>query len=161
MLPTRYLLESSDVDGYLLEDSAGVLVLESSGAWLLPSAISAVERGGAVERRLWQWQSNADGDAVSDWFELSATIDRIVTQPSSVAVPSANYDVTLIDEDGADVLFALAANRSATAVEVAYVYQASGTGDIQRSHVAGRVRLTVANAGSHKGGAVAIYSFPE
>lgn len=43
-------------------------------------------------------------------------IVRVVTNPGAVA-PTANYDITITDSDGADVLGAMCENRSATLSE--------------------------------------------
>ena len=44
----RYLLESSGVDGYLLEDGSGVLLLEAAPAGGVPNALMMMGQGLAV-----------------------------------------------------------------------------------------------------------------
>lgn len=49
-------------------------------------------------------------------YPINGWIIRVETNPGSTA-PTANYDITLTDQDGLDVMGGVLANRSATATE--------------------------------------------
>lgn len=104
------------------------------------------ECGKLVQRLVFDWTSTAGG-AADLAFSLKGFILKMVTDPTDG--PTDNYDITLIDEDGADVLIAQGADRDTTNTET--VYPAQSNGAIPVFH-AGNVTFTVANAGNAKSG---------
>lgn len=120
-------------------------------------AVTIAERRHTSVRKItWAWTSAADGSAGGSGGggQTSAAFDgvleRLVTVPDGVAAPTDNYDITITDEDGVDVLVGAGANRSAT------VTQQVTTASL--SAVAGdRLTLNVTNAGNAKAGTVHLY----
>lgn len=105
------------------------------------------------------WTSNASG-AVNGTLssKLGGVISRVVFVPgTSTAQPTDLYDVTLLDEQGMDVLAGKGADLSnATATQVCPLI-GDGTTTNQPVAVNGTLELKVANAGNAKSGAVHIY----
>jgi len=114
-----------------------------------------------LTRYVVQWGADSDGDAkgLFDGLDLplltGGLLDRIVTVPDALAPPTANYDVTIADALDYDVLGGSGANRSATAVETVWL-DAANTAIVDQSG-AGRLTLTIANAGAGGAGLLAIY----
>ena len=116
-----------------------------------------------IRKYVFSWTSDASGDVsgtVSTYF-ISGTIVKAVFVPGSGGVaPTANYDVTLLDEQGADVLGGQGANRSATLPEAAApgVLLCDGTVvGVAPMQVDNQLELRVANAGSAKQGSLRLY----
>lgn len=107
------------------------------------------------------WESDASGDATGT-VALDGQIIKVTTNPDTDA-PSANYDITLVDEDGVDVAAGLLANRHTSNSEEAYLYKEitlGGTGTdrgILPIYHSGLVTFTVAAAGNAKNGVARIY----
>lgn len=70
--------------------------------------------GAGLTKIIITWVADASAATVPDTdFILCGVLRRIVTDPGATA-PSANYDITLIDESGLDLFTTGGANRSAT-----------------------------------------------
>ena len=69
-------------------------------------------RTAQVKTISWSWVSDASGDVsgAGDTAPIDGVIYRWATNPGSTA-PTANYDITVLDSDGADVAAGLLANR--------------------------------------------------
>lgn len=109
------------------------------------------ERQGRPEKVRWDWTSDGDGDAdLQTAHPYWGAIIRLVTIPSSGAAPSDNYDVAVLDEDGADVLMGAGANRhTSNTQQVAASSLGCVAGD--------RLNLSISNAGDAKSGTVILY----
>jgi hypothetical protein len=75
--------------------------------WLtLASSLLSEEHDSAMSKLTFAWTSSAYGDA--DWQTAgpcSGEIKRLVTIPGAAGVqPTDQYNITLVDEDGVDVL---------------------------------------------------------
>ena len=89
-------------------------------------------------------------DAAAATFPATAITDKIegrlldlATNPGATA-PTANYDITLVDQHGHDVLESVGLNRHTTTTEkVAVVY--SGTGTHPTVDDSDTLTLTIAN----------------
>jgi hypothetical protein len=111
------------------------------------------------------WKDTVEGHTFSQQSTRSyyGSITRIVTDPDDTIVPTANYDMTLLDEDGVDVALNLLQNRHATNIESVYPTQAGSTADTFTGvTVAGRLTLTSAPSesrveGKGASGKVTIY----
>jgi len=113
-----------------------------------------------VEKIKWVWTSLADGTVIASTTvglnptttkKYSGKIERLVTIPGAVALaPSDNYNVTILDEDGVDVLMGGGLLRDTANTE-----QVLGTslGICQYTTLS----LRIASAGDSKGGTVIIY----
>lgn len=124
--------------------------------------------GGGVVKVIADWTSDAAGAA-------SGTTDRkvvgrlvkAVTDPDATAAPTDNYDITLTDGEGVNVLTAcqstLANRHTSTTQEVYFlVLDAAGTPLAQSVHpvVCDLLTVTVANAGDTKSGQLILYVAP-
>lgn len=106
-----------------------------------------------VRKIVWTWTSGSGDDAgeasASNLTELDGEILGLETNPGSTA-PTDNYDITITDSDGHDVLIGAGANRDTANTE--YVDRASLAG------VAGsKLTLNVTNAGDQKEGVVVLW----
>lgn len=106
-----------------------------------------------VTKVIVDWTSDADGDADVAIKNLSGWLVKVVTDPGSSA-PTDNYDVTLIDEDGADALQSLCLNRDTSNSESVYTLV---TGAATPVLLAGTHTFTVANAGNAASGRAVLY----
>lgn len=126
----------------------------------MPGSITASEcRSRTVRSVSLAWVSSAAG-AVSGIQspQISGEILRVVFAPGAGGVQPTNlYDVTLLDQDGFDVLAGLGANRSNANKEQVTPLTGDGTTTNQRIAVDGTLELQVANAGNAKEGSVTVY----
>ena len=78
--------------------------------------------GGVMQRTItrveFAWEIDAAGTVTGTTAQyFTGQILRCVTIPSATNVPTVNYDVELLDDDGADIMNATVYNRSQTATE--------------------------------------------
>ena len=114
-----------------------------------------------VRKYTFDWVSSAGG-AVSgtESDHISGEILRVVFIPSGTAAPTANYDVTLEDEAGNDVLGGRGANLSATVtttVKPGVAFTDGTTTSVAPIAIDDKLELVVANAGNAKAGTVILY----
>ncbi|MBN2129142.1 MAG: hypothetical protein JW741_06580 [Sedimentisphaerales bacterium] len=105
-----------------------------------------------VAKIIADWVSDGDGDASGqttyEWF-LGKVIG-LTTIPSGTAAPADNYDVTITDENGHDVLLGAGADRDTANTE--HVAEAS-LGAVAKSPLT----FTVADAGDTKAGQIVLW----
>lgn len=94
------------------------------------------------------WTSDASGDATAT-LPINGAIVRVVTNPDGSAAPTDNYDLTIVDEDGVDLLNGEGVDRDTANSEQIFPT------DVPFHN--GDVTVTIANAGDTKEGVVAIY----
>lgn len=99
------------------------------------------------------WTADAAGAVTADTEAVNGTILRVVFNPLADA-PTDNYDVTLTDEDGVDVLAGLGADRDTANTEC--VFPVDTTSGLPFS-VAGVLSLTIAAAGDSNDGEIILY----
>ncbi|MDD4867431.1 MAG: hypothetical protein PHQ28_10055 [Mycobacterium sp.] len=108
---------------------------------------------GSVKKIKLAWTSGSGGEspATATTFSYSGQVMQLTTVPSGGGTaPTDNYDLTLADADGVDVLAGGGADRDTANTEHV---RASSLG-----MVAGSVlTLTVANAGNSKQGTAYVY----
>ena len=93
------------------------------------------------------WTSSDTGDATGT-VTLDGAIVRVVTNPGATA-PTDNWDLTIIDADGIDILATEGLNRdTATSEQIFPTNTPFHNGD---------VTVTIANAGDTKDGVVTLY----
>ena len=122
------------------------------------AAVGAVtyseETYGSVKKIAMAWTSSADTGAVSGTLttgSYNGAIERLVTVPGLVAAqPDDNYTVTVLDEDGTDVLMGAGASRDETNTEQVL---ASSLGCVAND----KLELRIASAGNSKTGVVYLY----
>lgn len=108
------------------------------------------ELGEGVLKISLAWVSDASGDVSGTPTSIfvKGEVRRVVTVPSGTAAPTVNYDVTILDDSGLDILAGAGADRSATVAEQAL---------LSNTLVNDELDLVVANAGNAKEGTVHIY----
>ncbi len=113
----------------------------------------AVTYGGSnkLRRITVDWVSSS-GDATQS-IEVDGVIVRLITDPGGTA-PDPNYDVTVVDEFGLDLLDGQGADRHTSTTEAV-----SLAGGLATSHVyhQGTCTVTIANAGDAKVGQVILF----
>jgi hypothetical protein len=105
------------------------------------------------------WTSNAAGAAGETVGPFIGVLLRVVFNPGTAA-PSDNYDVTLSDEDGVDVLSGLGANRDTSTTEeiIPLLNGSDGTNTTPLPRaICGNLTLAVTNAGDSKTGKITLY----
>jgi len=114
------------------------------------------DRHGKVPVALWTWTFTTDGSgnaSETTEHEVYGLIQRVVTKPDGVAPPTANWDLTILDIDGADVLGGQGLDRDS-----------GGTGAVEQCvptiplcGCATKLTFTVANGGVSKKATVRLY----
>lgn len=109
------------------------------------------ETFGSPRKVTFAWTSTAGGAADAQTTEaFSGKIEALVTDPDGTAAPTDDYDVTVTDEDGTDVLAAAGANRDTANTEL--VLSAS-LGIVAND----KLTVNITNAGAAKAGLVILY----
>ncbi len=112
--------------------------------------------GGSVKVVKMAWVSDSSGD-VTAVVNIDGEIVRMDTNPGSAA-PTANYDITLIDDiTGLDILGGAGANRHTTTTESIVPTLTTSAGAEAKPIHYGTATLTVANAGSAKDGDIYLF----
>jgi hypothetical protein len=113
---------------------------------------ATIKSHGTVKKITYTWTSAADGSAtVAAAYPFDGKLIGFTTIPAAAgSAPTDNYDLTLTDSDGHDVLLGAGANRDTANTE--YVAEAS-LGAVAASHLT----LNVTNAGDTKGGTAIVY----
>jgi hypothetical protein len=117
----------------------------------MAGTVTVVEnRTGTAKKIKWSWTSDASGNAdLVTSFPYDGEIIGLTTVPSGVAAPTDNYDITITDDDGDDVLLGTGQNRSAT------LTQFVSTGLAVAANK--KLTLNVSNAGNAKAGTTILY----
>jgi len=103
-----------------------------------------------VKKIKWSWTSTAGGAA--DLITVNALYGQViamVTIPDATDAPTDNYDITITDAEGYDVMQAAGANRSATATQTVV--------PTATSVAHGTLTINVTNAGNAKKGVAILY----
>lgn len=109
------------------------------------------ETFGTIKKIKFAWTSTAGGAASDTTVNAySGKILGLATVPDGVAAPTDNYDVTVTDEDGMDVLMGGGADRDTADTE--YVLSTS-LGAVAND----KLTLNISNAGNAKKGVVYLY----
>lgn len=118
---------------------------------------------GTLSRHVINWSSDCNGDCILNLDGVSAPrlegrLVRLVTQPASGAAPTDNYDITLEDMHGNDVLQGAGANRDTANTETAWISETASSEVPVRPVTRLCTRFVVANAGAGKSGLAVIYA---
>lgn len=109
--------------------------------------------GTRVSVTSWAFTSDGSGDASEVTVKIAGIVKRAVTIPDGVAPPTQNWDLSIEDEDGVDVLCGNGADRDAGGTgAVEQVFPCPGQVAINSS-----LTFKVANAGDTKKGTVRLY----
>lgn len=111
-----------------------------------------------VRKVKWAWTTDgvngaivdatAAGQANKTTYKYTGEIYRLITDPTDG--PTADYDVTILDDDGYDVLMGAGANRHTTTTEQVLWSSLGICLDSQ-------LRLNIGTAGNTKSGVVILY----
>lgn len=130
----------------------------------LDNGVDGTGKPGRIRKLTCEWTSDGSGNASGTSPKVAGRLIRGVTDPGSTA-PSDNYDISITDESGADVLAVCQSglsNRDTTNSEQVYFLvldAAAGTPLAQSIHpvVCGQLTVTIANAGDTKSGVLCLY----
>jgi hypothetical protein len=104
-----------------------------------------------MKKITFSWTSSAGGAADKQTVNVySGEVRRVTTIPGTGGSQPTSYAVTLLDDDGVDVLAGNGSGRSITATEQ---LAAASLGVVSNSHL----YLHVTGAGNTKGGTVIAY----
>lgn len=127
----------------------------------MPWLISYKKNGSDVVKQTFEWVSDGSGNAsVVGGLLASGEIQRVVFVPSTTVAPTANYDITLTDAHGVDVLAGQGANLAAsgnTHVCPGLPLKDGTTTSVVPIVVDSILTLNVSNAGASKAGSVIVY----
>lgn len=130
-------------------DSAAITIYTFFRQTIVPN----IETGSGIRRYILAWQSDASGN-VDGYMNgrnlplIQGRVLRVVTIPMAGVVD--DYDVSLTDELGNDVLQSKAQNRDSTTLETVYIADPTQTEAVVRT--AGPLRFRVTNAGAAQAG---------
>ena len=124
---------------------------------------------GSVKKILIDWTSDDTTGAVSGTTrKISGQLLKVITDPGAAA-PTANYDITITDGEGVDVLSGLGgtggsppslANRHTSNTEVVHLVSENAATDFAagtQPFVCDVLTVAVTNAGNSKNGQIIIY----
>lgn len=108
---------------------------------------------GRIHTIFWEWLCTDLGVVSSETTKVfNGEILAIVTDPDTNA-PSDNYDITIVDGDGQDVLFGQGANRDTANTEFKLSTDSTPMGAVGNS----KLTLTIAAAGDANEGTVKLW----
>lgn len=115
----------------------------------------AEETHGSMKKIKFTWQVDSAGSQVSAASRqttntYNGAVQRLVTIPNGSSAPTANYDVTMLDQDSTDILIAGGASRHSANTEQVL---AASLGVIAND----KITLSVASAGASGAGVAIIY----
>jgi hypothetical protein len=117
---------------------------------------------GTVKKITIDWVSDSLLGTVSGTTKkLSGFLLKGVTDPDGVAAPTANYDITLTDPEGGNILANcfddLVDRHTANIESVDFIINDAQAGSAQRPCVADVITVGVAAAGNSKAGRLVLY----
>jgi hypothetical protein len=122
--------------------------------------VTTSDIGGGVWKYAVAWTCDASGNVSGTTFDLGrGTIMQAKFAPGSAGVqPTDQYDVTITDADGADILDGFGANLSNATAKSFPNQSGGGEGAAALAFFpGGTVTPVVANAGNAKSGTITLY----
>jgi hypothetical protein len=122
--------------------------------------VTRADVGLGIQRIDCAWTSDASGDVSGHAFAVpTGMLLQVKTVPDGTTAPSDNYDLTVVDGDGADLLGGSGADRDNAKAEIIAPLLGDSTTQNQRPLVDGTDTLdvVVANAGDTKKGTVSLW----
>ena len=109
-------------------------------------------RGLSVKKIKFTWTAHTDGvvSPVTTTYAYTGKVERFITDPDAGVAPTDNYDITIIDSDGYDILHAAGTDRDTSVTEQVL---ATSLGIVCSS----KLTFAVANAGSGGKGVAYVY----
>ncbi len=126
-------------------------------------AAAATSLGGGYTRYTVTWASSSGGAVSENPFDVCrGTLRQVKFFPGAGGVqPTDNYDMTLLDADGFDVLGGIGANLSNAAGKVGVPLFGNGTvANFPYFHPGGALTPTIAAAGDSKAGTLVLVIGP-
>ena len=118
-----------------------------------------IDRHGIIGRVVCSWTANGSGAATGTTAKIVGELIKGVTNPTDS--PTDDYDITLTDEDGVNLLGGSAddlTDRDVTNSEAVYFNLTDGSAPIAAYPVVcGTIAVAVASAGSAKSGVLTLY----
>ena len=111
------------------------------------STVAYGDKSDKIKTILFTWTSATD-QSVSQTFLWDGALVRMATNPGATA-PTDNYDITLVDADGIDLLAGEGANRDTSTSEQVF--------PTNTPFHNGTVTFTIATAGAEKTGTCTLY----
>ena len=140
--------------------SIGLLLSMVSMAYGAGTLTQDYAEHGAMKVATLTWTTSAGGafTATATSKSINGFVVSIETDPDGTAVPTAAYDLTLLNSGGADIMGGVLADRSATATEITMPLL---NGNYTGIAVQGALTLTVSAAGNSKTGVVKIFYYAQ
>ena len=115
---------------------------------------------GAMKVATLTWTTSAGGvfTATSTSKSINGFVVMVETDPDGTAVPTPNYDLTLLNSGGADIMGGALANRHTSTTEMTMPLL---NGNYTGVAVQGALTLTVTTAGNSKTGTVKIFYYAQ
>lgn len=117
----------------------------------MPGTVTVTEKiHGSVKKIRWSWLSDGSGNADKiTTLPHDGVVIGLQTNPGAAA-PTDNYDITITDDDGDDILGGAGQNRDTVDTETV---MSSGICGVAAS----KLTLNVSNAGASKDGVVILW----
>jgi hypothetical protein len=140
--------------------SIGLFLLTVSMAYGAGTLTQDYATHGAMKVATLTWTTSAGGvfTSTATSKSINGFVVSVETDPDGTAVPTAAYDITLLDSGSADIMGGALANRSATATEITMPLL---NGNYTGIAVQGALTLTVSAAGNSKTGVVKIFYYAQ
>jgi len=117
------------------------------------------ESWGSLHCMVISWTSAAGGTFTSVPTEkINGLVYYVLTDPDDEAAPSDNYDITLKNSNGYDIMGGKLANRDEATTEVIQPYD-STSGSYLAFPVDGALTLAISDMGNSTSGVIKIYFF--
>lgn len=101
------------------------------------------------------WESDPYGTVSVDLYtNQPLALERVVTLGRPYAPPTTNYDITLSDRNGVDLLDGLCANQDTLGPTTTPIYSTTSITDLQTFEV---MQFRITNAGPSAAGITAIH----
>lgn len=118
-------------------------------------------RIGRINKYTMTWTSWTNGYATATTRQLNGGLVRVTFNPDDTTNPTIAYTVTLLDEDGIDVLGGrakdLSTNTSSSMVAGIPIQGASITNNALPYYLNGQLTLSVTRCGTNKVGTITLY----
>ena len=140
--------------------SIGLLLSMVSMAYGAGTLTQDYAEHGAMKVATLEWTTSAGGMFTSTLMSKSINgfVVMVETDPDDTAIPTAAYDITLLDTGEVDIMGGSLANRDAANTEITMPLL---NGNYTGVTVQGKLTLTVAAAGLAKKGVVKIFYYAQ
>ena len=140
--------------------SIGLLLSMVSMAYGAGTLTQDYAEHGAMKVATLEWTTSAAGAFTSTAMSksINGMVVMVETDPDGTAVPTAAYDLTLLNSGSVDIMGGTLVDRSATTTEITMPLL---NGNYTGITVQGKLTLTVSAAGNSKIGVVKIFYYAQ